>query len=179
MPTTLTASAPTASAPAKRRASTTFLQVLPRRIVQYRELRGVSKAALARAAGVSVSTLKSIESGQAKDMKLSTLEKMCHALGVSADALCGFNDVLLVRNPERHGLIARDDPTLINPARACQHCGTHIRARAVHLPGSCMMVMFDRHTSPQRIGDVFGLSEQAILAVLREEHTVRSRRRLA
>jgi DNA-binding Xre family transcriptional regulator len=175
MPTTPSTPRGLSSAPNARRAGTTFLQVLPRRIVKYRELRGVSQAALAKAAHISRSTLNAIEGGQASDMKVSTLERLCHALGVSGDALLGYNSVKLVRKPKLHGLTNRDKPG--RRAYACQTCGQKIAARAAHLPGACMMELSDKGATDERIGAVFGLSTPAITLVLREEHEARRHRR--
>jgi DNA-binding Xre family transcriptional regulator len=165
---------PTASN--KSPASKTFLQVLPVRIVKYRELRHVSQGALARAAHISRSTLNLIESGQARDMKVSTLERLCHALGVSGDALLGYNSVKLVRKPHLHG-VTPDGPEATAVARFCGTCGARVAARALHLPGDCMLELSDAGATADRIGAVFGLSTAAIEGVLREEHAARRHRK--
>lgn len=160
----------------KRRAGTTFLQVLPRRIVKYRELRAVSQSALAKAAEISRSTLNTIEGGQAVDMKVSTLERLCHALGVSADALLGYNAVKLVRLPALHGL-NKGGPRPFGSPRTCEVCGVAVAARALHLPGDCILELSDKGATGARIGAVFGLSTKTIEGVLREEHAIRRHRR--
>lgn len=172
--TVLPISLPAASP--KRPANKTFLQVLPVRIVKYRELRHVSQCALARAAHISRSTLNLIESGQARDMKVSTLERLCHALGVSGDALLGYNSVRLVRKPHLRG-VSPDGPEPVAAARSCATCGLLIPARGLHLPGDCMLELSDRGETNERIGTVFGLSSAAIEGVLREEHRARRHRK--
>lgn len=157
-------------------ARRTFLHVLPIRIVKYRELRQISQAALARAAGISRSTLNVIEGGQARDMKVSTLERLCHALGVSGDALLGYNSVRLVRNPSLRGI----SPFLANGgavARACGICGGAVAARALHLPGDCILGLSDAGVTPARIGVVFGLSPTTVDLILRQEHESRRHRK--
>jgi DNA-binding Xre family transcriptional regulator len=164
------------AAPAKRPTGKTFLQVMPRRIVKYRELRAVTQGALAKAAHIARSTLNLIESGQARDMKVSTLERICHALDVSGDALLGYNSVKLVRKPHLLG-VQPDGPESHAVARACAICGAHIAARALHLPGDCMLELSDAGGTAARIGAVFGLSTRAIELVLREEHAARRHRK--
>lgn len=161
--------------PQARPGSATFLQVLPRRLVKYRELRGVTQAQLAKAARISRSTLNAIESGQAQDMKVSTLERLCHALGVSGDALLGYNSVKLVRRPKLRGL-EPDGPVSAGNAHLCATCGKRVAARALHLPGDCMMALSDAGASDARIGAVFGLTTATIIFVLREEHEARRHR---
>jgi transcriptional regulator with XRE-family HTH domain len=162
--------------PYKKPANRTFLQVLPRRIVKYRELRAVSQAALAKAAHISRSTLNSIEGGFATDMKVSTLERLCHSLGVSGDALLGYNTVKLVRKPKLKGLSA-DGPLVEAVAQACATCGSKVAARVLHLPGDCMLELSDAGATAGRIGAVFGLSSAAIEGILREGHESRRHRK--
>ena len=164
----------TSSAPSHRRGNATFLAVLPRRLVKYRELRKVTKTALAKAAGISRTTLNAIESGQLRDIKVTTLERLCHALGVSADALLGYNSVRLVRKPQLRA-VDRNPPENA-PAHSCATCRKHIGVRELHLPGDCMMELSNAGETDRRIGIVFGLSTPAIALVLREEHEARRRR---
>jgi len=139
------------------------------------ELRKVSATALAKAAEISRSTLNIILSGQARDMKVTTLERICHALGVSGDALLGYNSVGLVRSPHLHGLDLGGSAFSI--ARVCATCETQLAARELHLPGDCMMELARKGAKAKRIGQVFGLSTRVIGLVLREEHEARRRRR--
>lgn len=162
--------------PNARRARTTFLQVLPRRIVKYRELRAVSQSALAKAAHVSRSTLNMIESGHATDMKVSTLERLCHALGVSGDALLGYNSVL-VRNPLLHGLSARGTDPALGVAHSCAICACKIGPRELHLPGDCMLELADNGATSTRIGALFGLRTDVVDWILFAEGRTRRLRR--
>jgi DNA-binding Xre family transcriptional regulator len=148
---------------------------LPRRIVRFRELRGVNQTELAAAAGISRSTLNVIEGGLAQDMRVSTLERLCLALGVSGDALLGYDTALLIRNPALRGLQQTADG--FSAAYICNTCGKNVAARALHLPGDCMVELFNDGASEERIGAVFGLSTSAVRLVLSEEHETRRRRK--
>mgnify|MGYP000849098643 CR=1 FL=1 len=53
---------------------------LARHIIRRRQERGWSQRELARRAGIAVSTLNDLESGQAKDARLSTLARIAAAL---------------------------------------------------------------------------------------------------
>jgi transcriptional regulator with XRE-family HTH domain len=179
MPSSVKAPSTKSRRPDKSRPSATFLQVLPRRIVKYRELRQVSQAALAKAARISRSTLNSIESGLASDMKISTLERLCHALGVSADAIMGYNSIRLVRSPKLHGLSPESQlGEGLGDARRCPTCGEQLRPRALHLPGDCMLELADNGESDRRIGIVFGLTALVVAVALKEEREIRRRRKI-
>lgn len=157
--------------PSRCRFRATFRRVLPQRLVKYRHLRGMSQTALAKAAGIARSTLNAIESGQATDIKLTTLEPVCHALGVSTDALLGYDSTPLVRSPQ---LRAIEDPEK-SVDRTCCACKKQIAARELHLPGECMMELSNSGASDRRIGIAFGLPTPAVTVILREEHAARRR----
>jgi len=58
------------------------------RLRAIRERRGISYRRLAKASGVNLSTIVRLESGDC-DPRLSTLEKLAKALGVTVPALLG------------------------------------------------------------------------------------------
>ena len=85
-----------------------FKQDLPRRIIATRVAQGISQAELARRSRVSASTLCSLESGFAKDLKVLTLIRIAKALGVSAgNLLDGDDEALLDHLAERSRANAR------------------------------------------------------------------------
>lgn len=158
------------------RTGATFLYVLPRRIVQYRELRRVTQKDLAAATRISKSTLNRIEGGQMPDMLVSTLESICHGLSVTPDALTGYDGMDLVRTPALAALDVRRGGH--SPAAwRCETCEAWIAARALHLPGECMMTLADNGSTAARIAAVFGLTERTVESALREEHEARRHRR--
>ncbi len=65
---------------------------LPQRITYLRERRNLTQADLAKAAGVSQSTIAHIENGK-KDPSLSTLKKIAEALGVHMAVLFASDTV--------------------------------------------------------------------------------------
>ena len=50
----------------------------------------MSQAALAKASGVSKSTINALESGQGEDVYVRTVRMLADALGVTVDALIGY-----------------------------------------------------------------------------------------
>jgi transcriptional regulator with XRE-family HTH domain len=68
---------------------TTDLPTLAQRVKELREARGLSQQALAVAAGLSVSMVSLIEQGQREDPRVSTVQALADALGVSLDVLLG------------------------------------------------------------------------------------------
>jgi transcriptional regulator with XRE-family HTH domain len=57
------------------------------RLAEVRERCGLTQVALAKAAGVSVSMVSKIESGQRRNVSLDTIELLADALGVSVHEL--------------------------------------------------------------------------------------------
>lgn len=64
------------------------LHVVARRLIWFRELRGLTQSDLAKAAGISRSAVNDAESGQS-DTRLRTLVQMAAALGTDAGVLFG------------------------------------------------------------------------------------------
>ena len=64
------------------------LQILAQRVKEIRKKMGIAQAVFAPMVGISVEELSLIERGKAKDMKLSTLQKIAVCTGLSvADLL--------------------------------------------------------------------------------------------
>ena len=56
---------------------------VPAIVVSWRRLRGMTQEALAKRAGISLSTLKKIEAGRKHGPWLDSLEQICEALGIT------------------------------------------------------------------------------------------------
>ncbi len=152
------------------------MRVLARRLVKFRDLRRLSQTALAGRSGVSRKTLNALESGQAADVLVSTLEALGHSLRVTLDALLGQDELPLVRLAAPCDYLGRSVSDFVSP-RTCWQCGVSIPARALHPLGECMMAMSDRGRSAASIGAVFGLRAISVESVLRDEHEARRKRR--
>lgn len=152
---------------AKRPTGRTFLQVMPARIIKYAQLRGVTISALAKAAKISRSTLTEILGGQRPQVKVVTIERICHALGVSADALFGFNSVALVRTPRMGGLPALvEGDAAWGLERQCAMCMEVVPPRVLHTQTDCIVEMSNNGESDSKIGSELGLSTKVIACAL-------------
>ena len=67
------------------------LQILSKRVKEIRKNMGMSQAAFASLVGISVEELSLIERDKAKDMKLSTLQKIAVCAGLSVAELLREN----------------------------------------------------------------------------------------
>ncbi len=76
------------------------LAVIGRRIRDNRELQGLSREAFSEKADLSVSFIQQIENGD-KTMKITSLYKVCQALGVSADYLLFGREAVTADNLSR------------------------------------------------------------------------------
>lgn len=164
-------------APHANSVHATFIQVLGPCIVKYRELRCISQAELAAAAAISKSTLNRIERGRARDMKISTLDRICHALGVSSDALLGLNAVNLVRDPSAKG-IRLDFPYFSETLLPilCTQCETVIPAPGIHPPADCMLALSESGMTNARLSALTGFAPLVITEALRGAHEARRHR---
>jgi len=67
---------------------------LGRKISRIRELRGMKQEALAIELGISQQTISKLE--QSEEIEDSTLEKIAKVLGVSAEAIKGYSDDMMI-----------------------------------------------------------------------------------
>lgn len=130
---------------------------------------------LASHAGVSKSTLDRLESGQASDVLVSTVERLGAALGVTPDALLGYEGGPLVREPLTPDLLAASALEQQLP-HLCQHCRVNIPASAMHTLGECMMRMSDNGDSDVKIGVLFNVPRTFVEHLLAGEHAARRKR---
>ncbi|MFI0714067.1 helix-turn-helix domain-containing protein [Streptomyces inhibens] len=82
-------------------------QVLASRLTQARRASGRSAEAVARSAGISVETVRSIEKGRTSTPEFFTVAALATELGLSLDELYTF-----VRHPSRSDLRAPGDPSV-------------------------------------------------------------------
>lgn len=139
-------------------------QVMPRRLVRLREIHRLSQRALAEEIGVCVSTLTALESGQARDLMVCTLLKVCDRFQVSPDYLLGFEGAALARAPQR---------PVTGP---CATCGTELLAGEVHSAVQCIYCLYCVGDSEEILAARFGISIRTIRALLHEEFDTRKRR---
>lgn len=83
---------------------------LPKKISQRRKLQGFTQTQLAQSVGITQAFLAEIEKGR-KRPSLDVLEKLCDALGCSADYLLGIP-------PNRHHKTLREN--VIPPSLLCR-----------------------------------------------------------
>jgi transcriptional regulator with XRE-family HTH domain len=142
---------------------------LPETLRKVRRMRNISQAELARRSGVSCSTICEIESGQAADIRVRTLCKLCGVLSVSLDYLAGIiaDETYASEAPN-----SADRPT-VRESRTCPHCGKLLRRGEPHPPGECIIAADRRGGSTREhrefLAPVFGLSVAAI-AFICDEH---------
>ena len=74
---------------------------IPAIVVSWRRLRGMTQEALAKAAGISLSTLKKIEAGRKHGPWLDSLEQICEALGITLLELLAGAERLATQAPQR------------------------------------------------------------------------------
>lgn len=134
----------------------------PLRLRDLRQLYGLSQTCLSRRSGVPRSLVGGIEAGQAGDVRLSTLLKLCHVFGVSPDYLLGF-DTGITR------AIYRPYVPPPNIDGACQLCESRVRRGEPHRIGTCIAANHERGWRPEVLAVFYGLTLESIFAVLREE----------
>jgi transcriptional regulator with XRE-family HTH domain len=77
----------------RRRDNKAAARALSRELIRLRSLKGLTQAGLARASGVSRSTINALESGQGEDVYVRTVKLLAAALNVTPDALLGYADI--------------------------------------------------------------------------------------
>ncbi|QKW49828.1 helix-turn-helix domain-containing protein [Streptomyces buecherae] len=82
-------------------------QMLASRLTQARRASGRSAEVVARSAGISVETVRSIEKGRTSTPEFFTVAALATELGLSLDEL-----YTAVRQPPRSDLHAHDDPSV-------------------------------------------------------------------
>lgn len=155
--------------PRPRAPDTVLKTTLPETLRKLRGLRGISQATLSRRSGVAASTIAAIETGLARDVMLSTLNKLCGVLAVTPDYLLGVyaNETYAARAPDATAPDVRD-------ARTCRHCERALRRGEPHPPGECLMLADRRGGStPEHrayLAAAFGFGVQAIDAICADEN---------
>ncbi len=81
---------------------------LPKKISQRRKLQGFTQTQLAQSVGITQAFLAEIEKGR-KRPSLEVLEKLCDALGCSADYLLG------IPKSRHHKMLQENPPSHISP----------------------------------------------------------------
>ncbi len=74
-----------------------------------REELGVSRAELAKAAGITARTLRNYESGERRPSNMEIVQKIADALGTTAECLLSSGETLVVEAHERGGARAAKD----------------------------------------------------------------------
>jgi transcriptional regulator with XRE-family HTH domain len=109
---------------------------LPLRLLLLRRATGLTQAQAASRAGISPTSLSIIESGFARDIRLSTLQKLYLSFGVSADCLLGLE--------HEEGLVKEFYDVASNVARIarthCPHCDQSLNGMPHTLP-ECVLAM--------------------------------------
>ena len=139
-------------------------------------------ASLAAQTGIASSTIAGIETGQTKDLKISTLIRLCGYFLVSPDYLLGFDDRgdQFARNASGTSAAQFEAPT-VREAREgqvvvkCPKCHHGMRLGQKHAHGECMMHAADRGRSHAYIAAAYGLSVRSVEFVLRDEYARRHR----
>jgi len=62
-----------------------------KRLKYYRKARGLTQIQLKEASGVGLGVIGGLESGQRDNITVATLERLARTLGVTLDALAGFD----------------------------------------------------------------------------------------
>lgn len=130
---------------------------IPRMMMRQRELKRWSQSTLAKRAGLSKSSINEIESGLAMDLRVSTLLKICKALGATPDLILGFS--------------------VATRADQCGRCGLAIRSGELHGIPSCMLEMWESHFPLARIASVHCFTIESVERILTDEYEIRRRRR--
>ena len=128
--------------------------VLPRRVRALRLRLGISQRALALLCGVSPATICELEAGLIIP-KLETLIAVARFLGVSPDALLGWEEYGAGRHTVR---------TL-----TCVRCMRTAVRGAVHGVGDCVREMYADGKPVRAIALMHGLSDRAGEVILEEE----------
>jgi transcriptional regulator with XRE-family HTH domain len=148
---------------------------LPQTLCRLRGQRSMSQRKLARLSGVATSTIAAIETGQAKDVMLSTLLKLCGVLLVTCDYLLGIyaDETFASETPAVESRTARES------SHNCEHCGQRLRPGEPHMLGECIMIADERGGSTvehrKYLAARFGFGVASIDAICADEY---SRRRL-
>jgi len=120
---------------------------LPQQLSKLRAIRNLSLSDLAKLSGVSKSTIAEIETGQAKNVTLGTILKLCQFFGVSLDEITGFFDeVPHIKRPGTSPGFA-----LVNMKPVCMKCRGHLRRGERHFYEECIMHLHQEAVSRERI----------------------------
>jgi transcriptional regulator with XRE-family HTH domain len=142
---------------------------LPQTLAKVRGLRGMSMRRLALESGVAKSTICDLESGQATDVMMTTLCKLCGVLRVTPDYLLNIypDETLASASPVV-------EPPTVRESRTCAYCSKRLRAGEPHMPGECMMHAADHNPSAEYLAAKYGFCVAAIAAILAAEYDRRN-----
>jgi transcriptional regulator with XRE-family HTH domain len=149
-------------------------QQLPWRLVRLRELHGLSENKIAKLSGVCTSRLNEIGGGLAKDIKYSTLMKLCGVLHVTPAYLLGGASGDYAEPIDIRQLIKAHkwnaEPWL------CSSCARVIPGNHPHLLGECIVMLYDQGKSREYLATFWGLSVGSIAKIIEDEYDIRRRR---
>lgn len=123
--------------------------VIPERLKRARTLLRLSQRELAAKVGLSVATLSALEN-HAVDVRMSTVQQLCDALGVSPNYLTGYE---LQHVPLNGYLPITHDPvncancqTPCDRVLVCPDCGESLTAGEPHPAGECIVLAWQKGT---------------------------------
>ena len=147
---------------------------LPQQLSKLRAIRNLSLSDLAKLSGVSKSTIAEIETGQAKNVTLVTILKLCQFFGVSLDEITGFfDDVPHIKRP---GTWAGS--TLVNMRPVCLRCNGNLRRGERHFLEECIMHLHENAVSRERISALCEVGVSAVDKIIADVLSRRLGRRL-
>ena len=154
---------------------------LPQRLIKLRAVRRLSQNALAKLSGVSKGTIAAIENGLAKDVKLSTIRKLCRTFIVTPDYILAYDEESHMAR--RNAGVAEGRPTvreLRGGGSICARCDRTLRRREEHFLGECIMhIHEDKALSREALSSRFGFSVHVIDVILADEYSRRIGKRTA
>lgn len=130
--------------------------VLPRRVRALRDRMGLSQRAFANWCGVSPATICELEAGQVQPT-LTTLIAVCRFLGVSPDALLGWEEYGC-----GHAITSL----------TCERCMRRSVRGALHNVGDCIRDMDADGSTSRGIEMIHGLSRRAVGIILTDPHVI-------
>ena len=129
---------------------------LPSRVRLLRKRMRLSQHALGVFCGVAASTINELESGFA-DPKLTTVIVVCRFLGVSPDALLGWEEFAGLHTVR---------------SLTCNHCKRTPARGVPHSVGDCLREMYADGRSVRAIAIAHGLSERAVRVALEDDEGI-------